>query len=83
MIDHKFKIEKVSLRPRRRQSAKVYSLLSALQKLKPGESFMADIRSTDRLVLSIAGFLLDRKFTTNQTRNKRTSKIKFRVGRIK
>ena len=78
-----YKVEKISLKVRRRQSAKIYDLLSALRCLKVGESFLADITSTDRMVLSIAGFLLDRQFVTDQKCVERSKGTKCRVGRTK
>jgi hypothetical protein len=77
----KFKIENVPMKSRRVIHGKTLELLEALQSLEVGQSFMAEIKSADRMVLSIAGFLLDRRFVTDQRRDDRGKRMRCRVGR--
>lgn len=50
-----------------------------LRNLEVGQSFVTDVKSTERMVLSMAGFLLDRHYVTNKQGMKGH---KSRVGRI-
>lgn len=74
-----YKIENVGIKATPRYSIRLRGFLLTLRNLEVGQSFVTDVKSTERMVLSMAGFLLDRHYVTNKQGMKGH---KSRVGRI-
>jgi hypothetical protein len=72
----KLKIEKVPMLKTRTYNGEFQDFVMALRALKVGESFVYKLASNNRMAISIAQYLLDRRFTCQR------EKDSFRVGRI-